>query len=143
MIVLNKIWSSSLIRIVWTVPQLSIMIMYNSAWSILYCQVTIWPRKHKRKTPSQAFTRSKQICRFGRSFRFCGTVHSSDIYSVFIILGTSNCFKWYAVTFSRWVWNCAITGTKTLRTIMYSLYYTLLDYISWILFEIIRKTGKS
>jgi len=38
--------------------------------------VTIWPRKHKRKTPSQAFTRSKQIYRFGRSLEYCGTVHS-------------------------------------------------------------------
>jgi len=37
--------------------------------------VTIWPRKHKRKTPSQAFTRSKQIYRIGRSLKFCGTVH--------------------------------------------------------------------
>ena len=42
----------------------------------LYCQVTFRPRKHKRKTPSQAFTRSKQIYRIGRSLRFCGTVHS-------------------------------------------------------------------
>jgi len=41
----------------------------------LYCQVTIWPRKQERKTPSQAFTRSKQISRIGRSLRFCGTVH--------------------------------------------------------------------
>jgi len=37
--------------------------------------VTIWPRKHKRKTPSQAFTRSKQMYRFGRSLKNCGTVH--------------------------------------------------------------------
>jgi len=37
--------------------------------------VTIWPRKHKRKTSSQAFTRSKQIPRIGRSLKFCGTVH--------------------------------------------------------------------
>jgi len=37
--------------------------------------VTIWPRKHKRETPSQAFTRSKQIYRNGRSLKFCGTVH--------------------------------------------------------------------
>ena len=41
----------------------------------LYCQVAIWPRKHKRKTPSQAFTRSKQIYRIGRSLKFCGKVH--------------------------------------------------------------------
>ena len=33
----------------------------------LYCEVTIGPRKHKRKTPSQASTRSKQIYRIGRS----------------------------------------------------------------------------
>ena len=38
--------------------------------------MTIWPRKHKRKTPSQAFTRSKQIYRIGRSLKYCGTVHS-------------------------------------------------------------------
>ena len=37
--------------------------------------MTIWPRKHKRKMPSQAFTRSKQIYRTGRSLKFCGTVH--------------------------------------------------------------------
>ena len=36
--------------------------------------MTIWPRKHI-KTPSQAFTRSKQIYRTGRSLKFCGTVH--------------------------------------------------------------------
>ena len=65
----------------WTVPQLSIMIIYNCTWSHLiqyiriYCQVTIWPRKDKRKTPSQAFTRSKQIYRIGRSLKFCGTMH--------------------------------------------------------------------
>jgi len=41
----------------------------------LYCQVTIWPRKHERKTPSQAFTRSKQIYRIGRSLKFCRAVH--------------------------------------------------------------------
>ena len=49
----------------------------------LYCQVTIWPRKHKRKTPSQAFTRSKHIYRFGRSLKFCGTVHSCPLYNSF------------------------------------------------------------
>jgi len=41
----------------------------------LICQVTIWPRKHKRKTPSQVFTRSKQIYHISRSLKFCGTVH--------------------------------------------------------------------
>jgi len=41
--------------------------------------VTIWPRKHKRKTPSQAFTRSKQIYRIGRSLKFCGTVHYVEL----------------------------------------------------------------
>jgi len=46
--------------------------------------VTIWPRKHKRKTPSQAFTRSKQIYRNGRSLKFCGTVHSITMYFIFL-----------------------------------------------------------
>jgi len=41
----------------------------------LYCQVTIWPSKHKIKTPSQAITRSKQIYRTWRSLKFCGTVY--------------------------------------------------------------------
>ena len=41
--------------------------------------MTIWPKKHKRKTPSQAFTRSKQIYRIGRSLRFCGTLHSHGV----------------------------------------------------------------
>jgi len=41
--------------------------------------VTIGPRKHKRKTPSQAFTRSKQIYHIGRSLKFCGTVHCTDL----------------------------------------------------------------
>jgi len=65
----------------WTVPQLSIMIIYNSTWSllsnrlVLYCQVTIWSRKHKRTTPSQAFTKPKQIYRIWRNLKFCGTVH--------------------------------------------------------------------
>jgi len=43
----------------WTVPQLSIMIIYYCTWSILiqnrlglYCQLTIWPRKYKRKHTS-------------------------------------------------------------------------------------------
>jgi len=36
--------------------------------------VTTSPRKHKRKTPSQAFTRSKKIC-IGRSLKICGMVH--------------------------------------------------------------------
>jgi len=48
-----KINSSSLRRTlkVWTVPQLSIMIIYNCTLSILiqglYCQLTIWPRNTK------------------------------------------------------------------------------------------------
>jgi len=41
--------------------------------------VTIWPRKHTRKTPSQAFTRSKKIYRIGWSLKFSGTVHSGSI----------------------------------------------------------------
>jgi len=56
------------------------------------CQVTIWPRKHKRKTPSQAFTRSKQIYRIGRSLKFCGTVLlyccMCVFHSQFLILNT-------------------------------------------------------
>jgi len=48
--------------------------------------VTIWPRKHKRKTPSQAFTRSKQINRFGRSLKFCGTVHRQNKKYVSIVV---------------------------------------------------------
>jgi len=51
---------------------------FQSNWLELYWQVTIWPRKHRRKTPSQAFTRSKQIYRIGRSFKFCGTVHCKE-----------------------------------------------------------------
>jgi len=43
--------------------------------------VTIWPRKHKRKTPLQAFTRSKQIYRIGQSLKFCGTVHCWCYYN--------------------------------------------------------------
>jgi len=48
-------FSDVVLCIQWTIPQLSLMIIYNSTWSILglYCQLTIWPRKHKRKTPSQ------------------------------------------------------------------------------------------
>jgi len=37
--------------------------------------VTTWPRKHKIKTPSQAFTRSKKIYGIRRGLKFCGTVH--------------------------------------------------------------------
>ena len=48
--------------------------------------MTIWPRKHKRKTPSQAFTRSKQIFRIGRSLKICGTVHWSWC-CLFLLLG--------------------------------------------------------
>ena len=62
----------------WTVPQLSIMIIYNRTWSILIEQfriilsgdnLTYTFRKHKR--------RSRQIYRIGRSLKFCGTVHYS------------------------------------------------------------------
>ena len=35
----------------------------------------IWPRKHKRRTPSQAFTRSKKIYHIWTSLKFCRTVH--------------------------------------------------------------------
>ena len=35
----------------------------------------LWPKKHKRKTPLQAFTRSKKIYHIGRSLKFCGMVH--------------------------------------------------------------------
>ena len=48
--------------------------------------MTIWPRKHKRKTPSHAFTRSKQIYRFGRSLKFCGTVHTVCDWIFFVLL---------------------------------------------------------
>ena len=53
---------------------------FKSNRSGLYCQVTIWHRKHKRKTFSQAFTRSMQIYRIGWSLKFCGTVHGSILY---------------------------------------------------------------
>ena len=68
----------------WNVPQMSIIIIYNSTWSILIQQIRIklsgnnLTQKHKRKTPSQAFTRSKQINRIGRNLKFCETVHYSS-----------------------------------------------------------------
>jgi len=46
--------------------------------------VTIWHRKHKRKTPSQAFTRSKQIYCNGRSLKYCGTVHLGRTWQDYI-----------------------------------------------------------
>jgi len=57
--------------------------IYNSTSNRLglYCQVTIWPRKHKRRTPSQAFTRSKKMCCIGRSLQFCVTVHWRHTFS--------------------------------------------------------------
>jgi len=84
-----KIWRNRL-STVWLLTELYGPFRNCQSWSFitvhgqfksnrlgLYCQVTIWPRKNKRKTPSQAFTRSKQIYRNGRSLKFCGTVHCS------------------------------------------------------------------
>ena len=86
---LVEIWFKTLSRgslpklFKWTVPQLSIIIIYNSTWSILIKQITgriilsgdNLTQKTQRKTPSQAFTVSKQIYRIGRSLKCCGTVH--------------------------------------------------------------------
>jgi len=54
--------------------------------------VTIWPRKHKGKTPSQAFTRSKQIYHIGRSLKFCGTVHGVWLGQLGLLLTFSKGF---------------------------------------------------
>ena len=74
-------------------------------WTV--CQVTVWPRKHKRKTPLQAFTRSKQIYRIGRSLTFCGTVHC-----LFIVL--ASCLLWteYEICIPTWYeyHNAFLTG---------------------------------
>jgi len=71
--------------------------------------VTIWPRKHKRKIPSQAFTRSKQIYRIGRSLKFCGTVHgrstarptnsTTPVYQLsnYVCVGIKGIRQWWTV----------------------------------------------
>ena len=71
-------------RCVWTDPQQPIMIIYISTWSILIQKIRIilsgdnLTLKHKRKTPSQSFTRPKKIYRFGRSLKYCGNVHLAE-----------------------------------------------------------------
>jgi len=44
----------------------------NRLW--LNCQMTIWPRKHKRKTPFTSLHKIKKIYRIGRGLTFWGTV---------------------------------------------------------------------
>ena len=63
----------------WTVPQLSIMIIYNCTWSILIQQIRILLSADNlnQKIQKKAYflfvinliTRSKQICRMGRSLK--------------------------------------------------------------------------
>ena len=69
----------------WTVPQLSIMIIYNCTWSILIQSIRIilssdnLIQKIQKKAYFQfvinLITRSKKICRMGRSLKNCGTIH--------------------------------------------------------------------
>ena len=70
----------------WTVPQLSIMRIYNASWSKSsnglgwYCQVTNLPSKYEYKKAYFLFvinliTRSKKIYRIMRSSNTCGTMH--------------------------------------------------------------------
>ena len=64
----------------WTVKQLSIMIIYNSKWSIFIQYIRFilsgdyltW--KTQKKDP---FTRSKQIYHIGQSLKFWGTVQTN------------------------------------------------------------------
>ena len=59
----------------WTVPQLSVMIIYNCTWSILIQQIRITLLRDNltQKTQNKdLFTRSKKIYRIGRSLNFCG-----------------------------------------------------------------------
>ena len=69
----------------WTVPQLSNLIIYNCTWSILIQQIriilsadnltqTIQKKAHFLFVIN-VITRSKKICRLGRSLKICGTIH--------------------------------------------------------------------
>ena len=42
--------------------------------------MTIWPRKHKRKTPSQAFTIPKKINHIGRAWNFAERYYITDCH---------------------------------------------------------------
>ena len=69
----------------WTVPKLSIMIIYNCTWSILIQQIRIILSTDNmtQKIQKKAYflfvinfiTRSKKICRLGRSLKNCGTIY--------------------------------------------------------------------
>ena len=74
--------------------------------------MTIWPRKHKRKTSSQAFTRSKQIYRIGRSFKSCGTVHW-----ILMALVSSSCLLQF------WLWKALKTSIRKCCTIIIIVFY--------------------
>ena len=73
----------------WTVPKLSIMIIYNSTWSILIQQIRIilssdnLTQKTQKKDP---FTRSKHISSIGWSLKFCETVHRIDLCHLSVTL---------------------------------------------------------
>ena len=69
----------------WTVPQLSIMIIYNCTWSMLIQWITVilsgdnLTQKLQKKAyflfVINLITRPKTICRMGRSLQICGTFY--------------------------------------------------------------------
>ena len=93
----------------WTVPQLSIMIIYNCSWSVLIQQIRIMLSADNltQKIQKKAYflfvinliTRSKKICRLGRSLKICGTIHSFYIQVTFLTISGTNIhifqqYKW-------------------------------------------------
>ena len=85
----------------------------------LYFQVTIWPRKHIRKTHSQAFTISKKINRIGRSLKLCGTVHWVLLVSAYgywmCWLIVTHIISWESVI---WSYQITISSVKSRYIIM-------------------------
>ena len=91
----------------WTVPQLSIMIIYNCAWSVLIQQIRIilssdnLTQKKQKKAyflfMINLITRSKKICRMGRRLKNCGTIYFYTCIALFNSLSKRGLLQFYGV----------------------------------------------
>jgi len=84
--------------------------------------VTIRPRKHKRKTRSQA-TRSKKIYRIGRSLKFCGTGITLNYWPVLLAIDRWGEFT-SLLTMLYWLLQCGLIVRRKSRT-RYILHQTM------------------
>ena len=117
----------------WTVPQLSIVIIYNSTWSILIQKIRIilsGDNLTQKTLKEDPFTRSKHIYRIGRSFKFCGTVHRIDL-----------CHLSVTLTFWGIKAHCEVSSSLAGKYLIILVHGSFFYFFSVICYKNIQKTA--